>query len=186
MKSVWVTGYRAHELQIYNEEHQAIPYIKKMLKQHLIAMLQEGLEWVVTCGQYGTDLWACEVAYELQDEYPQLQVAIIAAFHDYAADWKEERQQYLAEMIEQADYYTSTSNRSYEGPWQFKARDQLLLRRTDGLLLFYDEESAVASPRYTLQLAKQKQQTTDYPIRIITFDAVQSLVEENDWNDDVQ
>ncbi|MFD2117323.1 DUF1273 domain-containing protein [Paenibacillus yanchengensis] len=179
MKSVWVTGYRAHELQIYNDKHQAIPYIKQAIKQHLFSLLDDGLEWIITCGQYGTDLWACEVAYELKVDYPHLQVAIIAAFNDYAADWKEDRKQFLAQMISQADYYTSTSNRAYEGPWQFKARDQLLLRRTDGLLLFYDEEASVASPRYTLQQAKQKQDTTDYPILLISFDTVQSLIEDS-------
>lgn len=42
MKTLLVTGYRAHELGIYDSKHQGIPYIKKALANRLAPLIEEG------------------------------------------------------------------------------------------------------------------------------------------------
>ncbi|MGO4373260.1 SLOG family protein, partial [Paenibacillus sp. MCAF20] len=46
MKNLLVTGYRAHELQIFNQKHKGIGYIQKALTNKLIPIIEDGLEWV--------------------------------------------------------------------------------------------------------------------------------------------
>ena len=178
MKKLLVSGYRAHELNIFSQKHKGIPYIKQAITNKLIPLLEDGLEWVITPGQYGTDLWACEAALELKSSYPDLKVSIIAAYSDYIKDWKEEKREYAEQLLRQVDYYTALSKEPYSGPWQFTARDQLLLRKTDGLLLFYDEELGEASPKYLKEKALNKQSEEDYLVISITSEEIQSIADE--------
>ncbi|MDI5787971.1 SLOG family protein [Bacillus licheniformis] len=36
----------------------------------MIALLEEGLEWVLISGQLGTELWAAEVAFRCRKNFP--------------------------------------------------------------------------------------------------------------------
>lgn len=56
-------------------------YIKRAIKKQLLSLLDEGLEWVLISGQLGTELWAAEVVYELQEEgFEHLQLGVITPF----------------------------------------------------------------------------------------------------------
>lgn len=181
MKNLLVTGYRAHELNIFNQKHEGIPYIKQAIAGKLIPLIEDGLEWVITPGQYGVDLWACETAIELKQSYPQLKCSIISAYASPEENWKEDKQEYFRQIISGVDYYGSVSNQPYNGVWQLTARDELLLRKTDGLLLVYDEDAGEGSPRFMKQKALKKQQTDGYSIITISAEDIESLV--NDGRD---
>ncbi|MFF2094554.1 DUF1273 domain-containing protein [Paenibacillus sp. NPDC058174] len=178
MKNVLVTGYRAHELQIFDQKHRNIEYIKKAIESKLLPLIEEGLEWIITPGQYGTDLWACEVAIELRRRYPRLKVSIITAFSNQEEQWKDERKAYYQKIVEGVDYYGAVSNQPYAGPWQFQARDELLFRKTDGIILFYDEEAAESSAKFVRDRALKKQDESGYRFIGIGADDIQNVVEE--------
>ena len=182
MKNLLVTGYRAHELGIYNNKHEGIPYIRQAIISRLIPLLEEGLEWVITPGQYGVDLWACEAVIELRKQYPTLKCSIITAFMNPEEKWKDDKKAYYQEVISKVDFCTSVSKEPYRGPWQFTARDDLLLRKTDGILLVYDEEMGEASPKYIKQKALKKQAEEDYSIRSISAEEIQAIAEEERQN----
>ncbi|RKN84279.1 DUF1273 domain-containing protein [Paenibacillus ginsengarvi] len=182
MKTILVTGYRAHELQIFDEKHKGIGYIKKAISAKLIPLLEEGLEWVITPGQYGVDLWACEVAFELQNEYPQLKCSIITAYQNPEEKWKEEKQQKFRDIVSRLDYYGTVSQQPYEGVWQLKARDELLLRKSDGILLFYDEDRGEASPRFYKMKALDKQLRDGYRYIGIGADEVQAIADDEAYS----
>ncbi|MCY8586820.1 SLOG family protein, partial [Bacillus haynesii] len=80
MKVLAVTGYKPFELGIFKQDDKALFYIKKALENRMIDLLEEGLEWILISGQLGTELWAAEVAFSLQEEYPDLKVAVITPF----------------------------------------------------------------------------------------------------------
>lgn len=162
MKNLLVTGYRAHELGIYNNKHEGIPYIRQAIKNRILLLAAEGLEWVLTPGQYGVDLWACEAVLELKLDYPELKCAIITAFQHQDEQWNEEKQHYFRDLTSKVDYFAAISKEGYLGPWQFSARDDLLLRKSEGILLVYDEDSGEASPRYIKRRALQKQHAEGY------------------------
>ena len=178
MKTVLITGYRAHELNIFSQKHQGIPFIKKAIASKLLPLLEEGLEWVITPGGYGVDLWACEAVIALKPQYPELKLSILTAFSNPEQDWKDDKKAYYQQVLKDVDYYAPVSNGPYSNPRQFAARDDLLLRKSDGMIVIYDEEAS-GSPKFMLQKALKRQQRDDYPIYMISFDDIQSLADES-------
>lgn len=178
MKNLLVTGYRAHELQIFDEKHKGIAYIKQAIAGRLVPLVEEGLEWVITPGQYGVDLWACDVVIGLKRRFPQLKLSIIAASKSPEQNWKDEKKQLFYDLLRDVDYYASVSEQPYSGAWQLKARDDLLLRKTDGILLVYDEEAAEGSPRFYKEKALRKQREEGYLYMSISSEEIQSLIQE--------
>lgn len=144
--------------------------------------MEDGLEWVLTPGQYGVDLWACEVVLELKQTYPHLKLSIITAFQNPEEQWKEDKQEYYRTILQGVDYYGAVSKQPYIGPWQFTARDDLLLRKSDGILLVYDEDAAEGSPRFMKEKAVKKQQNEDYTIISVTSEDIQSIAEDERMN----
>lgn len=182
MKSLLVTGYRAHEIGIFDQKHAGIPYIKQAIEAKLTPLIEDGLEWIITGGQYGVDLWACEVVIALKKRYPGLKLSILAAYLNPEEKWKEDKQTYYRELLKDVDYYGFVSKQPYDGVWQLKARDGLLLRKSDGLLLFYDEEAGEASPKFIRQQALRRQAEDGYPVLTITAADVQSIADEAQWS----
>jgi uncharacterized phage-like protein YoqJ len=182
MKNLLVTGYRAHELSIFDQKHKGIPFIKRAIAAKLIPLIEEGLEWVITPGQYGVDLWACEAVIELKKSYPHLKLSIITAFANQEEKWKEDRKKYYHDLLKDVDYYGSVSKEPYSGVWQFTARDELLLRKTEGILLLYDEDAAEGSPRFMKEKAFRKNVEEGYRYISIGSEDIQSIADEEKFN----
>ena len=178
MKNLLVTGYRAHELNIFGQKHEGIPFIQQALRSKLIPLIEEGLEWVITPGQYGVDLWACEVVIALKEQYPQLRLSILSAFANPEEKWSEDKKTYYEEICKGVDYYGLVSKQPYQGIWQFTARDDLLFRKTDGILLVYDEDGGEGSPRFFKEKALKKQQADGYIYISISSEDIQSIADE--------
>lgn len=177
LKVLAVTGYKPYELNIFTNDHPAVAYIKKAIEKRLIALLEEGLEWVVISGQLGVELWAAEVVYELQEVYPHLQLAVLAPFLHQEERWKEENREYYELIVSQADFFDYITKRPYENPAQFRLKNEFILAKSDGLLIVYDEERE-GTPKFMLHMAKKKEH---YPIFSISFADLQAIVEEEQW-----
>ena len=181
-KVVFVTGYKAHELGIYNQNHEGIKYIKKALISRFTALLDEGLEWVLITGQPGVELWAGQVVFDLQEEYPELKLGVLLPYLNQEENWKEPVKELYEEVLLQADYVEAISKKPYEGPWQLKLKNQFIVDKSDEMLILYDEEKD-ASPKYSWFEGKKKQNKREYPINQITFWDLQSLIDEEQWED---
>ena len=182
IKRLVITGYKPYELRIFQENHPGIKYIKKAIRRELEKLLAEGLEWIITSGQPGVEMWTVEVVFELQEKYPDLKYAILPPFLDQEKRWREHLQEKYHELLLHADFHQPISNRPYEGPWQYRARDKFLLRNSDALLLVYDEEQE-GSPKFIKNLAEQYAKRKNYPIIMITSYDLQLLVEEEQFYD---
>ncbi|PIC64324.1 hypothetical protein CSV79_07590 [Sporosarcina sp. P13] len=176
-KRLVVSGYKAHELGIFNEQHPGIAIIKKALTDQLLTMLDQGLEWVIISGQLGVETWAIECVWDLQEDYPHLQYAVITPFLDQQANWNETKKETYEQLIALADYFVSLTNKPYEAPWQFVEKNKFLLRNSDALLLVYDEENE-GSPKFIKQMAAQLAETTNYELLTITADDLQLIAED--------
>ncbi|MBU7593247.1 DUF1273 domain-containing protein [Metabacillus halosaccharovorans] len=177
MKVLTVSGYKSHELGVFKQDDKAVEYIKKAIEKSLIGYLEEGLEWVIISGQMGVELWAADVVFELQLQYPELKLAILTPFLNQESKWNEKNQEYYEFILSQADFVDSISKREYDSPLQFKQKNQFLVDKSDGLLLLYDEEKD-GTPKFLLETARKKQQLTPYMISTINFLDLQSVVEE--------
>ena len=68
IKSIYVSGYRPHELGIFNNRHPGLPIIKRAITERLEQLLEASLEWVIISGQPGVETWTAEVVIELKKE----------------------------------------------------------------------------------------------------------------------
>ncbi|MCU9613403.1 DUF1273 domain-containing protein [Caldibacillus lycopersici] len=177
VKRLVITGYKQHELGIFDNKHPGIAIIKKAIERELLKQIDEGLEWIILSGQLGVETWAAEVIMDMQMEYPQLKYAIITPFLDQEKNWNEAKQETYEEILMNADFHTSLTKRPYEGPWQFIEKNKFFLRNSDGLLLIYDDENP-GSPKYLKELATQYAETTDYQLFIINSYDLQVIAEE--------
>lgn len=183
MQTIYVTGYRPHELGIFNDRHPGIPIIKKAIENELRILLDEGLEWVVISGQQGVETWTAEVILELKNEYPNIKYSIITPFLEQEKNWNEHKQQKYFSIVGKADFVTSVTKRPYEAPWQFVEKDKFIIQNTDGMLLIYDEDNE-ASPKYVKNLAQKYADQHNYKIIEINAYDLQMISEElqrEDW-----
>lgn len=178
MNRVLVMGYKASELGIFSLKHPGIDIIKKAIKKQLLALLDEGLEWVIVSGQWGVELWAAEAVLELQEEYPELQLAVITPFIEQDEKWNEPKQEYYRSIVRRANYINSVTKTKYDGPWQFKEKNKFLLRNSDGMILLYDEEME-GSPKFMKEQALRLAGADGgYRIIQITAADLQSIADE--------
>ncbi|WP_110112435.1 DUF1273 domain-containing protein [Bacillus sp. CGMCC 1.16541] len=177
MKVLAITGYKPYELGIFNQKYEGITYIKKALHKRLIPLIEEGVEWVIISGQLGVELWAAEVIFDLQCEYPELKLAVLTPFLDQEEKWNETNQEWYEFIVSQADFVDSITKKKYESPMQFRLKNQFIVAKSDGLLIIYDEEHE-GSPQYMLETAKKKREQADYEIMTITSHDLQNLVED--------
>ncbi len=174
-----ISGYKTYEISIFKQDDPAVRYIKMAIKQNLLSLLDEGLEWVIISGQLGTELWAAEVVFDLQIEgYEELQLAVITPFLNQEESWKEANKEWYESVLAQADFIDSVSRKPYENPSQLRMKNQFFIEKSDVLLLFYDPEKD-GSPKYLYELAKSYQEQSEYDIRLIDFYDLQLLVEED-------
>ncbi|PGT87409.1 DUF1273 domain-containing protein [Bacillus sp. AFS040349] len=177
MKVLTISGYKSFELGIFKNDDQAVGYIKKAIEKTLTGFVEEGLEWVIISGQMGVELWAAEVVFDLQLHYSDLKLAVLTPFLNQESKWNEANQEYYEFILSQADIVDSITKREYESPFQFRQKNEFLVHKSDGVLLVYDEEKE-GSPKYLLEAARKKQQTTSYTISLIDFSELQTIVEE--------
>ncbi|MFP5113353.1 DUF1273 domain-containing protein [Bacillaceae bacterium C204] len=177
MKVLVISGYKPFELGIFKNDHPSVFFIKSAIKKSLLPMVEEGLEWVLISGQLGVELWAAEVVFELQMEFPDLKLAVITPFLDQQASWKENNKEWYESVLEQADFIDSVTKKGYEKPWQFRLKNQFFIEKSEGLLLLYDQEKE-GSPKYLYEMALEYQKKHSYSIKLITFYDLQMIVEE--------
>lgn len=183
MKSLYVTGYRPHELGIFNDRHPGLPVIKKALEQQFRLLIDEGLEWIVISGQQGVETWAVEVLLELKNEFGHLKYSVITPFLEQQKNWNEQKQMKYEELISNADYVTSVTKRPYEAPWQFVEKDKFIISNTDGMLVIYDEDNE-GSPKYVVRLVEKYQEKHDYALYKINAYDLQMIAEDLQRGDD--
>ena len=176
-----ISGYKPYEIGVFKQDHPAVTYIKRAIKEHLIALLEDGLEWVIISGQLGTELWAAEVIYELREEYNELQLAVITPFLEQEASWNEQNKEWYESILLEADFVDAVSRKPYEKPWQFRLKNQFFVQKSDVMLLFYDLEKE-GSPKYLYDTAVRYQANHQYEIRLIQFDDLQFLMEQDQWD----
>ena len=177
-KGILVTGYKAHELGIFDSKHIGIKYIKKVIEKKLVNLIEEGLEWVLISGQLGVELWAAEVVLALKKQYPDLKLAVITPYLNQQSNWNEANKMLYDEITQSANYVDSISKRDYESPSQLKQKNEFLVNKSDGLLLIYDEEKPV-SPTYYLANAKKKQESSSYEIVYIYPDEIEMAYQDD-------
>lgn len=182
LKRLVVTGYKQHELGIFDEKNPGIRFIKKALKNRFRTLLDEGLEWVILSGQLGVETWAAEVVLDMKVEFPQLKYAVLTPFLEQEKRWNETKQENYRMIIENADFHRSLTSKPYEAPWQFIEKNKFFLRNSDGILILYDEETD-GSPKFIKKEAERYAEKNEYQVLTITGDDLRVVTEEEQMNE---
>ncbi|PSL40409.1 putative phage-like protein YoqJ [Planomicrobium soli] len=177
LKRLVVTGYKQHEMGIFDDKNPGIRFIKKALENRLRSLVDEGLEWVIVSGQLGVETWAAEVVIDMKKEFPELKYAVLTPFLEQEKNWNENKQEKYRTIIESADFHRSLTNKPYEAPWQFIEKNKFFLRNSDGILIVYDEETD-GSPKFIKQEAERYAEKADYEVLTITADDLRVVTEE--------
>lgn len=180
MKRLWTTGYRAYELGVFNEKDPKVAVIKDVLQKQLRYQLESTSEefWLITGPQMGVERWSMESALAIKDDYPQLKIALMEPYADFAARWNENNQARLAAVKAQVDFAGRVSEKKYESPEQLRAYQNFMLHYTDGALLIYDPERKGKTVWDWLAINRYREQNADYSMRMIDFDELQEAAEE--------
>ncbi|WP_067836424.1 SLOG family protein [Amphibacillus sediminis] len=181
-KVLAITGYKAAELNIRSNTDDRINYIKQALEQAILSFIENGTEWIVTSGQIGVELWACQVVNKLSSSYP-IKYAVIPPFENQQKWWSEANQEAYQQIIDQAHYYALLYQGEYQGAYQFSAKNKWLLDKSDASLILVDEEFP-GSVQYFLKEAKAYQKQSDYLIRYITPFDLEEIAREYQANHD--
>lgn len=182
MKTLVVTGYKPIEMGIFKSNDPKIEFVKETIKRRLISFMEEGLEWVLLSGQMGVELWTAQVVLDLKEEESDLKLGILPPFENQQERWPEDIQTIYEEVTMLADFFQPIYKKGYDGPYQFRAKDQFLVEHSDASLVLFDEETD-GSPKYFLKIAKKKQEESDYPILYITPMDLEETVEEMRMSD---
>ncbi|WP_035504983.1 SLOG family protein [Halobacillus karajensis] len=176
MKTIVVTGYKPIEMGIFKHNDPKVHFIKETIRRRLLSYIEEGLEWVLVSGQMGVELWAAEVVLDLKEEY-EIQLGVLPPFENQEERWPEDVKQVYEELTMLADFYQTIYKKGYDGPYQFRAKDQFLINHSDGCLVLFDEDTE-GSPQYFLRIAKNAQEKSDYKVHYITPFDLDETVEE--------
>ena len=180
MKRLWTTGYRAYELGVFDEKNPKIAVIKDVLQKQLRYQLDSTSEdfWLITGPQMGVERWSIESALTIKVDYPQLKIALMEPYADFAARWNENNQARLAAIKAQVDFAGRVSEKKYESPEQLRAYQNFMLHYTDGALLIYDPEREGKTVWDWRAINRYREQNKDYALRMIDFDELQEAAEE--------
>lgn len=180
MKRLWTTGYRAYELGVFDEKDPKVAVIKDVLQKQLRYQLDSTSEefWLITGPQMGVERWSIESALAIKDDYPQLKIALMEPYADFAARWNENNQARLAAIKAQVDFAGRVSEKKYESPEQLRAYQNFMLHYTDGAFLIYDPEREGKTVWDWRAINRYREQNADYSMRMIDFDELQEAAEE--------
>lgn len=180
-KRIWVSGYRKYELSVFGDKDPKITVIKYCLKRELKALLDDGMEWLITGCDQGTEQWAAAIGLELKQTYPQLQVAMMAPYADYGNRWQEAGQEQLATLRARVDFSTSVSKETYKSGQQLAAYGEFMSDHTDGALMLYDPEYP-GKNKFNYNRVQNLPANRNYKVSLITMydlqDAATDLAEE--------
>ncbi|OZM57325.1 hypothetical protein CIB95_07625 [Lottiidibacillus patelloidae] len=183
MKVVLVTGYKAHELGIFDNKHPGVRIIKQVVKTKLISLIEEGLEWVIISGQPGVEIWAGECVVELKEKYENLKLGVLTPFFNQEERWKDDAKERYNQLLLEADFVDSISKKPYEDPSQLRIKNQYLVSKTDGLVILYDEDKPGSPSYYLTEAQKRYENDENYPILYITPYDIESAAELENEND---
>lgn len=182
--NIWVGGYRNYELNIYRPDDRRIKILKHLLANHLLKRITQTKApvWILAGGQPGVEQWGLQTVLELKKTHPQLKTALLLPFADFAVRWKPEKQETLANLKKQVDFWAEVSRQPYKSPQQLHNWQDFMLGHTSQAILVYDPQYSGKS-RYDYQAIKHYQRSHSYQLELLDMDQLEA--ESYDYLDEI-
>lgn len=175
IKNLWITGYRSYEIGLFKPDDPKAKVIQKFFTERLINYAEDGMEWVLTGAQLGTEQIIGKSVKDVKDKGYDIKHAVMLPFSEFGAKWNENNQQLLNIFLRNADYTNKLSNMGYHSSVQLRTWQDFMLKHTDGAMIFYDPDSG-GKPKYDYE-AIQNYRTAgnDYELELVDFDTMQDF-----------
>ncbi|MCV3763549.1 SLOG family protein [Companilactobacillus farciminis] len=175
IKNLWVTGYRSYELGIFKDDDPKAKVIQDFFIQRITDYAEDGMEWVITGAQLGTEQIVGKAVQEVKKKGYNIRHAVMLPFSEFGNQWNEKNQLLLNVFLRNADYVNKITKMSYHNPRQLRVWQEFMLKHTDGALVFYDPDSG-GKPKYDYEAIKAYQDRgVDYQLEITDFDSMQDF-----------
>lgn len=182
MSRLWITGYRNYELGVFNDSDPKVTIIMLALKNAIEQSILDGVDWIISGGQLGTEQWALKAASKLKEQYPdEFQTAMMLPFAEFGNQWSETNQLAFNQAKTTVDFTANVSDKPYRSPEQLRNYQEFMLTHTDQAILLYDLESP-GKPKFDYERIVKFADSHEYPFRLITFDDLQETAEEYQEN----
>lgn len=179
MRRIWVTGYRAFELNVFQDNDPKVTVIKEVISKILAEKLNETTDscWLLTGANLGVDQWAAQAGVALKKDYQQLKVAIMTPYEHFGQRWNENNQAKLAQLRQKVDFASSVTKGPYHTPAQLRAYTDFMVDYSDEAVMIYDPDHE-GKPQWDYAAIKKAGQIGDYQLRLVDFDELQTAAEE--------
>ncbi len=160
---------------IFKDDDLKVKVIKNYFKNRIINYIENGVEWILTGANLGTEMIIGEVVEELKQENYQIELAVIIPYQNFEGNWNDSNKQKLNIFLRKADYFSYLSDLSYTNYVQLINWQSFMLKHTDGVLMFYDLEN-VGKPKYDYKaVIKYIEKNPDYSLELVDFDSMQDF-----------
>ncbi len=160
---------------IFKDDDLKVKVIKNYFKNRIINYIENGVEWILTGANLGTEMIIGEVVEELKQENYQIELAVIIPYQNFEGNWNDNNKQKLNIFLRKADYFSYLSDLSYTNYVQLINWQSFMLKHTDGVLMFYDLEN-VGKPKYDYEaVIKYIEKNPDYSLELVDFDSMQDF-----------
>ncbi|WP_295747314.1 DUF1273 domain-containing protein [uncultured Limosilactobacillus sp.] len=179
MRRIWVTGYRAFELNVFQDNDPKVTVIKEVISKILAEKLNETTDscWLLTGANLGVDQWAVQAGLALKKDYQQLKIAMMTPYEQFGQRWNENNQAKLAQLRQQVDFASTVTKGPYQTPAQLRAYTDFMVDYSDEAVMIYDPDHK-GKPQWDYAAIKQAGEMHDYPLRLVDFDELQTAAEE--------
>lgn len=179
MRRLWVTGYRAYELNVFKDDELKVEVIKDVLNKILVEKLNETTEsfWLLTGPNLGVDQWAAQVGLSLKKDYRQLKVAIMAPYEHFGQQWNDANQAKLSRLSQSVDFASAVTKGPYQSPAQLRAYTDFMVNYSDEAVIIYDPDQQ-GKPQWDYAAMKRAGEQANYPVRVVDFDELQTAADE--------
>ncbi|APX72817.1 SLOG family protein [Companilactobacillus allii] len=175
IKNLWVTGYRSYEIGLFKPDDPKAKVIQKFFTERLINYAEDGMQWVLTGAQLGTEQIIGKSIQDVKSQGYEIKHAVILPFAQFGDKWNENNRQLLNIFLRNADYVNKLTNMGYHSSEQLRAWQSFMLKHTDGAMIFYDPDSE-GKPKFDYKsIENYRNNGNNYELELVDFDTMQDF-----------
>lgn len=155
MKVCAFTGHRPNSFPWgYNETSQDCALLKKVLREQILALVDDGVTGFISGMAQGVDLWAAQIVLDLKKKNPLLKLCCALPCDDQEKMWPDPVKKQYHSILEQADKVVHVG-REYTSECM-RTRNRYMVDCADILLAVYNGRRR-SGTGMTVNYAEQKQ-----------------------------
>ena len=153
-KACVFTGHRPMRFSFgYDEEDDRCIYLKLIMAQEIVKLIESGVSLFYTGMAQGVDQWGAEIILSMKKQYPHIQLIAVLPCETQANRWSPAQRERYFNMLAVCDDVITL--RAHYMPQCILERNRYMVDRADYLLAVYDG-SGKGGTAYTVRYVREK------------------------------